>query len=267
MSSQHLPFIFFHLYINVQDRNEYSFWTEGETDWGRAKWLAQGHQLGRHGHSQTPTLRPSCSAAPRSLSLHAHSKHKPWEQAVRSRTVYVVTAWRKKPVKCDQNSLGPLSIFTHTCGPHLSLMAEPSQAPFSGRVRAFQGRTNPEHTGPGPLSEKQPKSLLFLTETSEEVVRILQNDFHLPRAHKHCISLLRCLLFHIFTPHKSRWVLQSMTCHHSLIRRVFFLIICGPENNRAACNGWYLRVRELWDINTEIQDINPEMDIQSEAGD
>lgn len=230
-----------------------------------AKWLAQGHQLCRHGHSQTPTLCLSCSEAPCSLLLHAHSKHKPWEQAVRSPTFYVFDV---KSQSSAIRILRDLSASSHThCGPHLSLMAEPSQAPFSGEVRAFQGRTNPEHTGPGPLSEKQPKSLLLLTETSEEAGRILQNDFHLPWAHKHCISLLRCPFFHIFTPHKSRCVLQSMTCHHSLIRRVFFLIFCGPENNRAACNGWYLRVHELWDISTEIQDINPEMDVQGEAGD
>lgn len=173
----------------------------------------------------------------------------------------------KKPVRCDQHSLGPARLSIHTLQPttepHGWTKPDTILRLSEGFPREHKPRT---HWARTTVSEKPPQPLLFLRETYEEAVRIPQNDFHLPLTHKLCISLWRGSLFHIFIPHKSRCVLQSMVRHHSLIR-IFFSIFRHPENHNASCNWWHLRVHEIWDINTEIQDINTEMDMQGEARD
>lgn len=72
-------------------------------------------------------------------------------------------------------------------------------------------------------------------------------------------------IFHGFTPRRSRCARRSMVWHHSFIRK-FFFFFRGSENNGLSYNRWHLRVHEMWDINTEIQDINSERGLQGEAG-
>lgn len=160
----------------------------------------------------------------------------------------------------------PTSPYTH-CSPPQSLMAEPSPTPFSGSVRAFQGRANPEHTGPGPLCQKNHHSHFF---SWERHMRTLLESLKMTSIcpwHTSTVFYSEDAPFFTFLYLTNQDVsLQSMVCHHSLIR-IFFPIFRGPENHNASCNWWHLRVHEIWDINTEIQDINTEMDMQGEARD
>lgn len=158
-----------------------------------AKWPAQGGPQPSDFLVQKPPFMLTANTSPRN-ELSGAKRSAPAHSPIK-RPVGAISTLRSLPAASRTR-----------CSPHPGLRL--GHAGRHAQAEASQRRTA-GHTGPGAPSEKHPEAFLFLRQTSEEAVRIPQNDSHLLLT-QILYFTLTCPLCHIFAPHKSSYVCPTI---------------------------------------------------------